>query len=70
MQEALLAAARQWPDEGTPDNPRAWLIRVGVAPAGRRAAGAEPGAGPSARSRWPTSVEPGSVRAITTTRSR
>jgi RNA polymerase sigma factor (sigma-70 family) len=29
VQEALLAAARQWPDEGVPANPRAWLIRVG-----------------------------------------
>ncbi|MGI8627658.1 MAG: RNA polymerase sigma factor [Geodermatophilaceae bacterium] len=28
VQEALLAAARQWPDEGVPDRPRAWLIRV------------------------------------------
>ncbi|HEV7706789.1 MAG TPA: DUF6596 domain-containing protein [Asanoa sp.] len=28
VQEALLAAARQWPVEGVPDNPRAWLIRV------------------------------------------
>jgi RNA polymerase sigma factor (sigma-70 family) len=28
VQEALLAAARQWPDEGVPDDPRAWLIRV------------------------------------------
>jgi predicted RNA polymerase sigma factor len=27
-QEALLAAARQWPAEGRPDNPRGWLIRV------------------------------------------
>ena len=27
-QEALLAAARQWPVEGVPDAPRAWLIRV------------------------------------------
>jgi RNA polymerase sigma factor (sigma-70 family) len=27
-QEALLAAARQWPADGLPDNPRAWLIRV------------------------------------------
>ncbi len=27
-QEALLAAARQWPDDGIPDDPRAWLIRV------------------------------------------
>jgi RNA polymerase sigma factor (sigma-70 family) len=29
VQEALLAAATQWPDEGVPDNPRAWLITVG-----------------------------------------
>ena len=28
VQEALLAAALQWPDEGVPDNPRGWLIRV------------------------------------------
>jgi RNA polymerase sigma factor (sigma-70 family) len=28
VQEALLAAARQWPAEGTPDNPRAWLLTV------------------------------------------
>jgi RNA polymerase sigma factor (sigma-70 family) len=28
VQEALLAAARQWPAEGVPDDPRAWLIRV------------------------------------------
>ncbi|GAA0473788.1 RNA polymerase sigma24 factor [Paractinoplanes deccanensis] len=28
VQEALLAAARQWPSEGVPDDPRAWLIRV------------------------------------------
>ncbi|HZS57092.1 MAG TPA: sigma-70 family RNA polymerase sigma factor [Bryobacteraceae bacterium] len=28
VQEALLAAALQWPREGVPDNPRAWLIRV------------------------------------------
>jgi RNA polymerase sigma factor (sigma-70 family) len=28
VQEALVAAARQWPDAGLPDNPRAWLIRV------------------------------------------
>ena len=29
VQEALLAATRQWPDRGTPDDPRAWLITVG-----------------------------------------
>jgi RNA polymerase sigma factor (sigma-70 family) len=28
VQEALLAAARQWPKEGTPDNPRSWLLTV------------------------------------------
>ena len=28
VQEALLAAAVQWPREGVPDNPRAWLIQV------------------------------------------
>ncbi|MER5305029.1 sigma-70 family RNA polymerase sigma factor [Streptomyces lasiicapitis] len=28
VQESLLAAAREWPDGGTPDNPRGWLIRV------------------------------------------
>src|ERR671916_388132 len=27
-QEALVAAATQWPTDGVPDNPRAWLIRV------------------------------------------
>lgn len=28
VQEALLAAATQWPDSGTPDDPRAWLVTV------------------------------------------
>jgi RNA polymerase sigma factor (sigma-70 family) len=28
VQEALLAAALQWPDRGIPENPRAWLITV------------------------------------------
>ena len=28
VQEALLAAALQWPREGVPDNPRGWLIHV------------------------------------------
>ncbi len=28
VQEALLAAALQWPDKGLPDNPRGWLITV------------------------------------------
>jgi RNA polymerase sigma factor (sigma-70 family) len=29
VQEALLAAAQQWPNHGIPDHPRGWLIRVG-----------------------------------------
>ncbi|MEU4332079.1 RNA polymerase sigma factor [Nonomuraea dietziae] len=29
VQEALLAAAVQWPEEGVPGNPRGWLITVG-----------------------------------------
>jgi RNA polymerase sigma factor (sigma-70 family) len=29
VQEALLAAATQWPVEGVPDSPRAWLVTVG-----------------------------------------
>ena len=28
VQEALLAAALQWPREGMPDNPRGWLIQI------------------------------------------
>jgi predicted RNA polymerase sigma factor len=28
VQEALLAAAMQWPKKGIPDNPRGWLIQV------------------------------------------
>jgi RNA polymerase sigma factor (sigma-70 family) len=28
VQEALLAAARTWPRDGVPDNPRAWLIQT------------------------------------------
>jgi predicted RNA polymerase sigma factor len=28
VQEALLAAAVQWPEQGVPENPRAWLITV------------------------------------------
>jgi RNA polymerase sigma factor (sigma-70 family) len=28
VQEALLAAATQWPDHGLPENPRAWLTQV------------------------------------------
>jgi RNA polymerase sigma factor (sigma-70 family) len=28
VQEALLAAAMQWPEQGVPESPRAWLIQV------------------------------------------
>src|SRR5215471_16478960 len=28
VQEALMAAVQQWPREGVPENPRAWLIQV------------------------------------------
>jgi len=28
VQEAMIAAFRQWPQEGMPDNPRGWLIQV------------------------------------------
>jgi RNA polymerase sigma factor (sigma-70 family) len=28
VQEAMLAAFRQWPQDGIPENPRGWLIRV------------------------------------------
>ena len=28
VQEALLAASRQWPVEGVPDDPAAWLVTV------------------------------------------
>ena len=28
VQDALLAAARQWPKEGRPEDPRAWLFHV------------------------------------------
>jgi RNA polymerase sigma factor (sigma-70 family) len=28
VQEALLAASTQWPEQGVPDNPRGWLITV------------------------------------------
>jgi RNA polymerase sigma factor (sigma-70 family) len=30
VQEALLAAALQWPESGVPDNPRGWLIQVAI----------------------------------------
>src|SRR5208282_5973979 len=29
MQDALAAALLQWPSEGFPTNPRAWLVNVG-----------------------------------------
>jgi len=30
VQEAMLAAFKQWPQEGIPENPRGWLIRVAL----------------------------------------
>ena len=30
VQEAMLAAFRQWPQEGIPENPRGWLIKVSL----------------------------------------
>ena len=30
VQEAMLAAFKQWPQEGIPENPRGWLIRVAI----------------------------------------
>ena len=30
VQEAMIAAAEQWPAEGIPDNPRGWLVRVAL----------------------------------------
>ncbi|MDQ6829440.1 MAG: sigma-70 family RNA polymerase sigma factor [Gemmatimonadota bacterium] len=30
VQDALIAAARQWPTEGIPDNPRGWLYQVAL----------------------------------------
>jgi predicted RNA polymerase sigma factor len=32
VQEALLAAALQWPGEGVPDRPRSWLLTVVYGP--------------------------------------
>ncbi|SHF89883.1 RNA polymerase, sigma subunit, ECF family [Microbulbifer donghaiensis] len=29
LQDAFAAALKQWPDEGMPDNPRAWLVSAG-----------------------------------------
>ena len=30
VQEAAIAAVMQWPHEGVPDNPRAWLTQVAI----------------------------------------
>ena len=30
VQEAMIAAADQWPREGVPDNPRGWMVRVAM----------------------------------------
>jgi predicted RNA polymerase sigma factor len=36
VQEALVAAAEQWPREGIPDSPLGWLIRVASRGAGAK----------------------------------
>ena len=46
VQEALIAAAVQWPKDGIPDNPRGWLIRRSE----ERRVGKE--CGYQCRSRW------------------
>ena len=38
VQEALIAAATQWPQEGIPANPKAWLVDRRLAPTHRSAA--------------------------------
>ena len=48
VQEALIAAAVQWPSEGVPGNPRAWLIQVASPHGGSRAQRTGP---PPARNR-------------------
>ena len=48
VQEALLAASQQWPREGLPDDPRAWLVRV----ASRRLVDAHRGATARERREW------------------
>ena len=36
VQDALLAATRQWPDEGIPERPRSWLLTVASRAQGER----------------------------------
>ena len=50
VQEALLAAAQQWPTEGVPNEPRNWLITV----ASRRLIDLlrREGRGSAGRARW------------------
>lgn len=52
VQEALLAAAEQWPWDGMPDDPKAWLIRV----ASRRLLDAHRGATARERREWAESA--------------
>ncbi|MEZ4625713.1 MAG: sigma factor-like helix-turn-helix DNA-binding protein [Thermomicrobiales bacterium] len=51
LQDAYIAALQQWPTQGVPNNPRAWLVR----PAGsRRSMVSDVGPGSTTRSRrWP-----------------
>ena len=53
VQEALLAASRQWPADGVPDNPRSWLIRSATGGWSTCSAPTRPGAGASRSRRRP-----------------
>jgi predicted RNA polymerase sigma factor len=73
VQEALLAAAAQWPAAGVPENPRAWLLTVASRRLvdelrGERPAGAARSSSPSPRHRRAEAHR--SLPARTTTRWR
>jgi predicted RNA polymerase sigma factor len=66
-QEALIAAAQQWPVEGVPEEPRGWLIAVATRRLidALRAEGRGPGA---RRSHSPRSLGPARTSRMRTTR--
>jgi DNA-directed RNA polymerase specialized sigma24 family protein len=55
VQDALLAAAQQWPTQGVPDHPRGWLIRV--ATAGWSTSSVLIKCGSAVNTRWPASPQ-------------
>ena len=59
VQEALLAAALQWPADGVPESPRGWLLTVAGAPADRRGGGPR---APAAGARTVAVHEPADAR--------